>query len=91
MRVLLLHPDDPIPRAQSGRGWDLVVDLGRAPAATYERWSQQTRAPRRQFVRFFQQSGDLRRIRELLQLGTGRMVDAFGNRLVGRAVAADRA
>jgi hypothetical protein len=78
MRVLLLHPDDPIPRAQSGRGWDLVVDLGRAPAATYERWSKQTRARVISLYDFSSNGEDLSRIRELLQLGTGGMVDASG-------------
>ena len=78
MRVLLLHPDDPIPRAQSGRGWDLVVDLGRAPAETYERWSKQTRARVISLHDFSSNREDLHRIRELLQLGTGRMVDASG-------------
>ena len=78
MRVLLLHPDDPIPRAQSGTGWDLVVDLGRAPAAAYERWSSQTGARVISLYDLSSDREDLSRIQELLQLGTGGMVDASG-------------
>ncbi len=78
MRVLLLHPDDPIPETHPGRGWDLVVDLGRAPAATYERWSSQAQARVISLYEFSNDREDLRRIRELLQLGTGRMVDGLG-------------
>ena len=78
MRVLLLHPDDPIPGAHPGRGWDLVVDLGRAPAATYERWSSRAGARVISLYEFSNDREDLRRIRELLQLGTGRMVDGLG-------------
>ena len=78
MRVLLLHPDDPIPGAHPGRGWDLVVDLGRAPASTYERWSSQAQARVISLYEFSNDREDLRRIRELLQLGTGRLVDGLG-------------
>jgi hypothetical protein len=78
MRVLLLHPDDPIPGAHPHRGWDLVVDLGRAPAATYERWSSQAQARVISLYEFSNDREDLRRTRELLQLGTGRMVDSSG-------------
>ena len=78
MRVLLLHPDDPIPRAQSGTGWDLVVDLGRAPAAAYERWSSRP-APVSSACTICPAIGRIVcRIQELLQLGTGGMVDASG-------------
>ena len=42
MRVLLLHPEDELPGERTGGKWDLVVDLGRAPLATYERWGAQT-------------------------------------------------
>ena len=38
MRVLLLHPEDELPAERTAGKWDLVVDLGRAPLATYERW-----------------------------------------------------
>src|ERR1043166_9832204 len=39
MKVLLLHPEDELP-SQLSQSWDLVVDLGRAPAATYEQQSK---------------------------------------------------
>ena len=76
MKVLLLHPDDPIPALD--KGWDLVVDLGRAPAATYANWSQQARARVVSLYDFAREREDLQRVRELLQLGMGRWVDASG-------------
>ena len=76
MKVLLLHPDDPIPALD--KGWDLVVDLGRAPAATYDKWSQQARARVVSLYDFARDREDLQRVRELLQLGMGRWVDASG-------------
>jgi len=44
MRVLLLHPEDELPPERAGRNWDLIVDLGRAPVATYERWPRRRAA-----------------------------------------------
>ncbi len=76
MKVLLLHPDDPIPGLD--KGWDLLVDLGRAPAPTYEMWSQQTRTRVVSLYDFTHGREDLRRVRELLQLGMGQWVDAWG-------------
>ena len=78
MRVLLLHPEDQLPSARPGRTWDLVVDLGRAPAATYERWGQQAGCRIVSLYDFAEDRGDLCRVRELLQLGMGQMVDGSG-------------
>ena len=78
MRVLLLHPEDPLPGARLGKGWDLVVDLGRAPAVTYERWSKQAQARVVTLYDFARDREDLQRVRELLQLGMGQWVDASG-------------
>ena len=78
MRVLLLHPEDPIPGERSGGKWDLVVDLGRAPLATYERWSAQTGGRVISVYDFARDFEDLHRVRELLQLGIGRWVDGLG-------------
>ncbi len=78
MRVLLLHPEDQLPAPRRDRRWDLVVDLGRAPAATYERWSKQTGCRVISLYDFGQDFEDLHHVRELLQLGMGQWVDGFG-------------
>jgi hypothetical protein len=78
MKVLLLHPEDAfLPRPLSGH-WDLVVDLGRAPSGTYERWSQQTSCEVFSLYRYAVEIDDLRRMRDLLRLGLGFMVDRSG-------------
>jgi hypothetical protein len=78
MIVLLLHPEDQLPAEHPVRGWDLVVDLGRAPAATYERWSEQARCRVISLCDFAKEPEDLQHVRALLQLGMGRMVDDSG-------------
>ncbi len=78
MRVLLLHSEDQLPVTRPGRGWDLVVDLGRAPAATYQRWSAQAACRVISLYDFVCGREDVQRVRELFQLGMGRMVDDFG-------------
>ncbi len=78
MRVLLLHPEDPFPRPRSTTGWDLIVDLGRAPAATYQRWSHQSACRVLSVYDFAEEIEDLHRLRELLRLGMGHMVDRWG-------------
>lgn len=78
MKVLLLHPEDSLPAVRPGKGWDLVVDLGRAPAATYERWSKQAHARVISLYDFARDGEDLQRVRELLRLGMHHWVDALG-------------
>ena len=78
MRVLLLHPEDQLPAPRPGMAWDLVVDFGRAPAATYERWSQETGASVISLYDFGSGFEDGQRIRDLLQLGLGQWVDSLG-------------
>jgi hypothetical protein len=78
MRVLLLHPEDQLPAARPGRKWDLVVDLGRAPAATYERWGKQAGCRLISLYDFAKDFEDLLHVRELLQLGMGQWMDSFG-------------
>jgi hypothetical protein len=78
MKVLLLHPEDAfLPRPPAGH-WDLVVDLGRAPSATYERWSRQTSCEVLSLYRYAVEVDDLSRLRDLLQLGNGFLVDRSG-------------
>jgi hypothetical protein len=78
MKVLLLHPEDTFPSHRSPVRWDLVVDLGRAPSATYERWSRKAGCEVFSIYRFAAEIGDLGRLRELLKLGIGVMVDRSG-------------
>jgi len=75
MKVLLLHPKDADPPPGQ---WDLVVDLERAPAATYERWGQSLRCPIISFYTFCEPIEDLYRLRTLFQTGLGFVVDACG-------------
>jgi len=77
MKVLLLHPADNLPRDRFA-GWDLIVDFGRAPASTYEDWSKQTACPIISIYEFAKEIDDLRLCRNLLQLGFGRLMDAYG-------------
>jgi hypothetical protein len=78
MRVLLLHPEDELPAERAGKKWDLIVDLGRAPVATYERWRSQTGCRVISLYDFAKDVEDLHRIRELLQLGMGQWTDGLG-------------
>ena len=78
MKVLLLHPEDAVADPHSGQHWDLVVDFGRAPAATYERWSRQAGSQVISIYDRAEEIEDLHRLRQLLQIGTGRMVDRWG-------------
>lgn len=54
------------------------MDFGRAPASTYERWSQQAACRVISLFDFAEEIEDLRRIKGLLQLGMGQIVDRFG-------------
>jgi hypothetical protein len=78
MKVLLLHPDDALAQPYPVQHWDLVIDLGRAPAGTYEQWSRQAGCPTVSIYDHADEIEDLRRLAELLKLGTGRMVDQGG-------------
>jgi hypothetical protein len=78
MKVLLLHPEDAVAQSNPVQPWDLVIDLGRAPVQTYERWSRQARCPVISIYDHAQETEDLYRVRELLQLGSGYVVDQWG-------------
>jgi hypothetical protein len=77
MKVLMLHPEDALPQSYPVR-WDLVIDIGRAPAGTYERWSKQAGCSVISIYDYAEETEDLYRLRELLRLGTGRVVDQWG-------------
>jgi hypothetical protein len=78
MKVLLLHPEHAFAQWYPAQHWDLVVDLGRAPTGTYKRWSRQAGCPVISIYDHAEETKDLYYLRQLLQLGTGRVVDQFG-------------
>jgi len=77
-RVLLLHPADNFPLSNSSRTWDLVVDFGRAPLSTYERWSQEAGCKALGLCTFAEEIADLHRVGEFLQSARGQIVDRDG-------------
>ena len=78
MRVLLLHPEDELPRSVESGRWDVVVDFGRAPASTYTGWSHRAGCRAISLYDFGVEVEDLYQTRKLLQLGMGRLIDEFG-------------
>jgi hypothetical protein len=78
MKVLLLHPADALRQRYLTHHWDLVVDLGRAPASTYDRWRQQANCRVTSLYDLSEEIEDLYCVKQLLQLGTGAMVDRWG-------------
>ena len=77
MRVLLIHPDDDFKKVR-GKTWDLVIDMGRAPVATYSRWAQSAGCEVRSLHDCAQEIEDLYVARRLLQAGFAGMVDRYG-------------
>src|SRR5215471_18504092 len=77
-RVLLLHPEDTFPQPSRLRDWDLIVDLGRAPVATYERWREQARCEVFSIYQLAREIEDLQLLRQMLNLGLGRLIDRMG-------------
>jgi hypothetical protein len=78
MRVLLLHPKDALAESYPVQRWDLVVDMGRAPVGTYQRWSQQAGCPVISIYDHAEETEDLYRLRDILRLGSGRVTDQWG-------------
>ncbi len=78
MKVLLLHPEDTFPHSGNAGDWDLVVDLARAPASTYEGWGRKAGCPVVSLYDFAEEIEDLHHLRDLLQLGMGQVVDRRG-------------
>ena len=78
MKVLILHPQDRLTSAACSGGYDLVVDLGRAPSATYEGWRRQAGCPVIGLSDFADADGDLYRTRSQMQLGANYLIDRMG-------------
>jgi hypothetical protein len=79
MRVLLI---DPLDTADAGawaeQRWDRIVDLGMGGKNTYERWTRQFQCPVTTLNSLRTGFDDFRRVRELLGLGCGQMIDEHG-------------
>ena len=78
MKVLLLRREDAFAPWCAAQHWDLVVDLGRAPTGTYEHWNRRAGCPVISIYDHAEETEDLYRLRDLLQLGMGRVVDQLG-------------
>jgi hypothetical protein len=79
MRVLLIHPEDDLldgPWA-SGR-WDRVIDLGRAGEESYAQAAENFSCSIEGLSELRKDFREMRRVRELIGLGLGRLEDAFG-------------
>ena len=79
MRVLLI---DPLDSADAGpwakQPWDRIVDLGMGGKNTYARWHDQFQCPVTTLDSLRNGFDDFRRIRDLLGVGCGRLVDEHG-------------
>jgi hypothetical protein len=78
MKVLLLHPADALAHSYPVQHWDLVVDIGRAPVGTYQRWSRRAGCSVISIYDQAEEIEDLYRLREFLRLGSGRVTDRSG-------------
>lgn len=76
-RILLVHPQDPL-SSIGGGDYDLVVDLGYAPASTYADWSRISGCPVVSLSNFRDPKNDLQRLPELMQFGIGQLLDDDG-------------
>ena len=77
MKVLLLHPEDHF-QPFSSNGWDLVVDLGRAPANTYEEWSRKAGCRVVSLFDYGHGFEDFYRFKQTIGQGDGLVVDKYG-------------
>jgi hypothetical protein len=79
MRVLLLHADDsPLEGPWVSQRWDLVFDLARGGWAACDRWSAAFGCPVTPIDALRKDDSQIHRVRELMRLGIGRLVDHEG-------------
>ena len=79
MRLLLLHPDDPpLAGPWVRQRWDAVFDLARSGWAACERWSRFFGCPVKPVDGLRNGYAEIGKVRELLQLGLGRLLDREG-------------
>ncbi len=79
MRTLLLHPDDPpLAGPWVRERWDAVFDLARSGWAACERWVRVFGCPVKPIDGLRHGHAEIGKVRELLQMGLGRLVDQEG-------------
>ena len=79
MRFLLLHPEDsPRTGPWTSQRWDGIFDLARSGWAACERWSRAFGCPVKPIDGLRAGFTEVGKVRELLQLGLGRLVDREG-------------
>lgn len=79
MRVLLIHPEDELHGGPwASLKWDRVIDLGRAGTESYAGAAGNSGCPVTRLDEFRENFSEMRRVRELLALGRGRLDDSFG-------------
>jgi hypothetical protein len=78
MKVLLLQPEDTFAAFGSMRDWDVIVDFGRAPAASYEGWRRKANCPVISLYDFAREFEDLHHVKQLLQFGMSQWMDGAG-------------
>jgi len=79
MKVLLIHPEDGLldgPWATSR--WDRVIDLGRSGVRSYAEAASRLRCPITTLDSFRSNFQEIRKVRDLLGVGLGKMVDECG-------------
>jgi len=79
MKILLLDALDTADAGPwTGRPWDRIIDLGTAGKNSYERWSRHFHCIVARLDEIRDGFEDFRRVRRLLDLGCGQLVDEHG-------------
>src|ERR1700685_4266383 len=79
MRILLAHPgDDPETGLWAAQPWDRIVDIGLAGIDSYQRWQQRVQCSVSTLHSLRNVFEDFRRVRSLMDLGCGKLVDQHG-------------
>lgn len=79
MKVLFVHPEDPLPTRNPRALWDLVIDIGRAPVSSYESTSRELGCSVLSLYQFADGAKYIERLQQLLQLGKRSLRDREGH------------
>jgi hypothetical protein len=77
-KVFLLHPEDRIHEKHVRGSWDRIIDFGRAPVSTYQRWSRECNCEATSIYDLAAEINDLEELKHLLQSGLGQLIDPYG-------------
>ncbi len=79
MKILLIHPeDDPEQGPWASVPWNQIVDLGLAGTSSYARWTKRFECPVMPLAAWRNGFDDFHRVRDLMDLGCGRLIDDHG-------------